>query len=117
HLMEWFYSGLGGIYQDKKSVAYEELIIAPKPVGDLSWVKCSFNSPKGIISSKWKIEGNTFNLKIEIPENTVAQIIIPDNFKKSSCKVMELYSQKIIDVKIKDGVFKVTSGKYEIIAK
>jgi alpha-L-rhamnosidase len=35
HLMEWFYTGLGGIYQDENSVAYKDLIIAPKPVGDI----------------------------------------------------------------------------------
>ena len=116
HLMEWFYSGLGGIYQDNNSVAYEEIIIAPKPVGDIKWVKCFFNSPKGIISSQWKIEGNNFNLNIEVPENTVAKIIIPENYRKSQCMVMDLNSQNYVDVKIKDGVFKITPGEYEIIA-
>lgn len=116
HLMEWFYSGLGGIYQENNSVAYEEIIIAPKPVGDIKWVKCFYNSPKGIISSQWKIEGNTFNLKVEVPENTVAKIIIPENYRKSQCKVMDLNSQNFVDAKIKDGVFKITPGKYKIIA-
>ncbi len=117
HLMEWFYTGLGGIYQDKKSVAYEEIIIAPKPVGNIKWVNCSFDSPKGIISSQWKIEENTFNLHVEVPKNSIAKIIIPENFKKLSCKILDLNSQKNIDVEIKDGVFKITPGKYEIIVK
>ncbi|MCD6596599.1 MAG: family 78 glycoside hydrolase catalytic domain [Bacteroidales bacterium] len=117
HLMEWFYTGLGGIYQDKNSIAYEEIIIAPKPVGDIKWVKCSFDSPKGIISSQWIIKGNSFNLNVEVPENSVAKIIIPENFKKTSYKILDLNSQSIIDVKITDGVFKITPGKYEIIAK
>ncbi len=116
HLMEWFYAGLGGIYQDINSVAYEEIIIAPKPVGDIKWVKCSFDSPKGIISSQWKIEGNTFILNIEVPENTVAKIIIPENYIESKCVVKDLNSQNYVEVKIKDGVFKITPGKYEIIA-
>ena len=116
HLMEWFYTGLGGIYQDNNSVAYEEIIIAPKPVGDIKWVECSFNSPKGIISSQWKIEGNNFNLKIEIPENTVAKIIIPENYRKTQFRVMDLNSQSYVDVKIEDSVFKITPGKYEINA-
>ncbi len=117
HLMEWFYTGLGGIYQDKNSIAYEEIIIAPKPVGDMKWVKCSFDSPKGIISSQWIIKENSFNLNVEVPENSVAKIIIPENFKKTSYKILDLNSQNIIDVKITDGVFKITPGKYEIIAK
>lgn len=116
HLMEWFYAGLGGIYQDNSSVGYEKIVIAPKPVGNINWVKCLFKSPKGIISSKWKIEGNTFKLKIEIPENSIAKIIIPENYRKSSCKVLDLNSQNNVDVKIMDGAFKLKPGKYEIIA-
>ena len=116
HLMEWFYTGLGGIYQDNNSVAYEEIIIAPKPVGDIKWVNCSFNSPKGIISSQWKIEGDKFNLMIEVPENTVAKIIIPENYRKSQSTVLDLNSQNYVDVKVKDGVFEINPGKYKIIA-
>ncbi len=116
HLMEWFYSGLGGIYQDDSSVAYNEIIIAPKPVGTIKWVKCDFNSPNGIISSQWKIEEKTFNLNVEIPENTIATIIIPENYRKSQYVVMDLNSQNFVDVKIKDGVFKIAHGEYEIKA-
>jgi hypothetical protein len=116
HLMEWFYSGLGGIYQEDSSVAYNEIIIAPKPVGTIKWVKCDFNSPNGIISSYWKIEEKTFNLKVEIPENTIARITIPEDYRKFQYVVMDLNSQNFVDVKINDGVFKIAHGKYEIKA-
>ncbi len=52
---------------------------------------------------------------IEIPENTVAKIIIPENYRKSQCVVTDLNSQNYVEVKIQDGVFKITPGKYEII--
>jgi hypothetical protein len=114
HLMEWFYAGLGGIYQAENSVAYSEIIIAPKPVGDIKWVKCSFNSPKGMISSDWNIDGGSFNLKIEIPKEATAIIILPEDYKNSSVKVIDLESQKPVKVKIENGEFKVGSGKFEI---
>ena len=115
HLMEWFYSGLGGIYQDDNSIAYEEIIIAPKPVGDISWVKCDFNSPKGIISSNWEIEGNTFNLKIEVPENSVAKIILPNTTLSQVVENGKSILQNFENAKEIDGnvVFKVSSGNYE----
>ncbi len=116
HLMEWFYTGLGGIYQEENSIAYNEIIIAPKPVGDIKWVNCSFKSPNGIILSQWKMIKNTFNQVIEIPENTIAKIIIPEKFKNSSCKVLNLNTQNYIDLKIKDGLFKLNSGKYKLVA-
>jgi hypothetical protein len=114
HLMEWFYSGLGGIYQAENSVAYSEIIIAPKPVGDIKWVKCSFNSPKGIIQSDWENNNSTFVMKIEVPMKVNATIVLPDDYKNSSIKVIDLESQKPVKVNIENCEFKVGSGKFEI---
>lgn len=117
HLMEWFYTGLGGIYQANHSIAYSDIMIAPKPVGNIKWVKCSYNSSKGVISSEWKIEADIFTLKIEIPNDAAAKIIIPEDYMKSSFEVINLTKQKSVGVKMIDGVFEVKSGKYRVIAK
>jgi len=117
HLMEWFYAGLGGIYQDENSVAYEKIIIAPKTVGNISWVNCSYNSPKGVISSDWKIEGSTFTLKIEVPETSSATIIIPEKYEHSNFEFYDLLKEESIDIKNNEGTFLVKSGKYKIFAR
>ncbi len=114
HLMEWFYAGLGGIYQSENSVAYSEIIIAPKPVGEIKWVKCSFNSPKGLIQSDWRKENKSFVLSIEVPKDATAKIIMPDDFKNSTLKVVDLNSKKPVNVQVENGEFKVGSGKFEI---
>ena len=57
HLMDWFYIGLGGISQSKTSVAYKEVVIKPEMVGDLTWVKSSYQSPYGEIRSDWEKSG------------------------------------------------------------
>jgi len=114
HLMEWFYAGLGGIYQAENSVGYSEIIIAPKPVGDIKWVKCSFNSPKGMIRSEWKNEGKSFVLSIEVPKDATARVILPEDYKNATVKVIDLNSQKPVKVNIENGEFKVGSGKFEI---
>ena len=44
-------------------------------------------------------------------------IIIPENYRKSQCVVKDLKSQNNKNVKIKDGVFKIAPGEYEIVAK
>ena len=117
HLMEWFYSGLGGIYQADNSIAYSDIIIAPKPVGKINWVNCSYNSAKGPIISDWKIEDNIFILNIEIPEKASAKVILPEDYRRSSCKVTDLIKQGDIKIEISEGAFKVEPGKYKIVAK
>jgi hypothetical protein len=114
HLMEWFYSGLGGIYQDANSIAYRDIIIAPKPVGDIKWVKCSYNSPQGIILSEWELIENTFSLTIDIPKATSAKIILPDVYKNSSLEIIDLIKQKSVETKSEDGAFTVFAGRYKI---
>ena len=116
HLMEWFYSGLGGIYQAENSVAYDHIIIAPKPVGNIKWVKCSYNSIKGTISSEWGIRGKSFALNFTIPENARAKIIIPEAYQKAKCVVLDLAKNKIIEVSIVRGEFEVAAGKYAVTA-
>lgn len=77
HLMEWFYSGLAGIRQQKGSVAYHHIEIAPQPVGDIDSCRARFHCPYGTISSQWKRSGAAFALKVHIPANTTARILIP----------------------------------------
>ena len=116
HLMEWFYSGLGGIYQAENSVAYKNLIIAPKPVGDIRWVKCSFKSPQGLIVSEWKRNGNKFTMHIEIPKKSSAKIILPDEFKNSKIVIVNILDQKPMYVEMNEGIFYLESGNFRIIS-
>ena len=117
HAMEWFYSGLAGISQDDSSVAYKKIIISPQPVSDISWVKCSFNSPSGKITSDWEITNKTFLLIVEIPVNTIADINLPtrnsncvfETGKKiKHCKDIKIISKPGENIKIQLG-----SGNYK----
>ena len=77
HLMEWFYSGLGGIRPAKNSVGFKQVDIRPEPSGDVTSATANYVSPYGNISSKWKKYDETFELNIEIPANTTATIYLP----------------------------------------
>lgn len=114
HLMEWFYSGLGGISQSENSIAYSNIVIAPKPAGDIQWVKCTYKSIKGTISSDWELKEDSFYMKVEVPDDAVAKIIIPDQYCKYSCVVKDISNDKLVDVNIVDCAFELFAGKYEI---
>ncbi len=117
HLMEWFFTGLGGIYQDTGSVAYNKIIIAPKPVGDINRVSCSFNAPPGMITSAWELEENIFTLDITVPGKTIAKIILPKDFRRATIEVTGLSGEAVAGTEVKDGICMVEPGTYKIIAK
>jgi alpha-L-rhamnosidase len=110
HLMEWFYSGLGGIRPAENSVAFREINIRPEPVDGVTSAQASYLSPYGLISSDWKKEGVSFYLKVEVPANTTATIYLP---AKEDAMILE--NGKIVKQKTyQDGrtIIKVGSGKY-----
>ena len=80
---EWLFSMVAGITQSNTSVAYRDIIIAPHPSKRLSWAKSTYRSVKGLTTSSWRIEGNTFTLDVEIPKGAKATIILPSSFKTS----------------------------------
>ncbi len=121
HLMEWFYTGLGGITQQDASVAYKEVVIRPEIVGDITWVKTSYKSVFGAIISEWERKEGELTFHIVIPPNSTALIKLP--FTKGQ-QVTE--SSKVVDKQgdawIKgheDGriVLKAGSGDYRFIVK
>ncbi len=78
HIMEWFYEGLGGIQQEKNSIAYKALKIEPQMPDSLKKNDVSFLSPYGLIQSKWvKTNTQETTLEVKIPFNTGANIYIP----------------------------------------
>lgn len=77
HIMEWFYTGLGGIKQEENSVAFQNIIIRPEIVGNITWVKSSYRSAYGLIRSEWEKEDNNLEMKVEIPANVTATIYLP----------------------------------------
>ncbi|MFZ4507085.1 MAG: glycoside hydrolase family 78 protein [Fimbriimonas sp.] len=73
----WFIQWLGGIGLDPQSPGFRHFFVRPQPVGGLTWVKASHRSPYGTISSQWTLKGKTFRLKIEVPPNTTATVVLP----------------------------------------
>lgn len=77
HFMEWLYSGLAGIGQEEKSVAFNHIKIAPQSVGDVKFAKGIYESTYGEIISDWKNENGKFTLNVQIPANAKATVYLP----------------------------------------
>lgn len=79
---EWFYKSLAGITTGDNS-GLKNIVIAPKPVGDLKFVEASYDTLYGTIAVNWKIDGNEFKMDISVPHNCTAKVYLPqqDDYK------------------------------------
>ena len=110
HIMEWLYTGLGGIKQEDNSTGFQKIVIRPEVAGDITWVKTSYKCPNGMIRSEWKSENNRVEMNVEIPVNSTATIFFPTNQESSVTE-----NGKPIKVsKTDDGryYYKTGSGRY-----
>jgi len=117
HIIEWFYHDLAGIGSDPAGPGFKKIIIKPQPVGDLAYVKASYNSIRGEIISDWKCSDDNFILKVAIPANTTATVYMPAG---PDAKVTEsgTPAEKSPGVKFLRrekicAVYEIGSGKYE----
>ncbi|RYZ28272.1 MAG: alpha-L-rhamnosidase [Chitinophagaceae bacterium] len=121
HLMEWFYSGLGGIRQADNSIAYKKLEIDPHYVGDLTFVNTSYESSYGIIQSNWKKLANAIELNVTVPANTTARVFLPTNnvaaVQESSRSIKKSTDIKIIGVVNNKLRVQVGSGNYRFVVQ
>jgi hypothetical protein len=74
---EWFYHDLAGISADLSSPGFKHIVISPQPVGDLTWVDAGYISIHGPINVRWERKAQMFILKVSIPANTTATVVIP----------------------------------------
>lgn len=105
---EWFYRSLAGIQPDIKQPGFKHTIIAPQPVGDLTYVKASYESVYGPIKVDWKKENGQFKLKVSVPANTTATVILP------------LEKAKVVQgegVSLKKNKAEIGSGDYEFVCE
>jgi alpha-L-rhamnosidase len=73
----WFYKALAGINSDPAAPGFKHIIIRPNCVGNLSYVRATYDSIHGPIVSDWKLDRGKFNLHVEIPANTTATVYVP----------------------------------------
>jgi alpha-L-rhamnosidase len=72
---DWLYRTVAGI--ECLAPGYERVRIRPRPGGELTWVRASYDSVRGTIRSDWRLEDDRLLLEIEVPPNTTAEVCPP----------------------------------------
>ncbi len=77
HIEQWLFQGLGGIRLDMARKPGRQLEIRPAIVGNLRWVRVSYDSAMGRVVSHWRHVGNRVTMHVVIPPNVTACVYIP----------------------------------------
>ena len=127
---QWMFQKLAGI--DTDGPGYKEIIIDPHPPTPgsnpehppINWVKASYDSIHGRITSNWKRTKDEFILEVSVPANTTATVYLPtsnSNSIQESGRPLNKQSKdsgiEAIETQGKKLKIKIASGSYHFTAK
>jgi hypothetical protein len=119
-LNEWLFHDLAGIQNDPNLPGFQHILIKPAIVGDLTWVKCSYDSVRGKITSNWSLEGSRLTMEVTIPSNATATIRVPTTdaaqVQESGSPVGKAKGIKILRSEPGALLLEVGSGTYRFTA-
>ena len=67
---------------DPPCVGFKEVVIRPNPAGDLTHAGAEYESIRGRIVSQWRIENRRFHLRVTIPVNAAAKVLLPAAYSR-----------------------------------
>jgi alpha-L-rhamnosidase len=112
---------LAGIRRNPAHPGFQQFIIKPEVIGDLTWVKAHHDSPYGRIKSAWKKEGEQFSLNITVPANSSAQVFVPagnaDAVTESGKPAAKAKGVKFLRSENGRVIYEVQSGSYQFTTK
>jgi alpha-L-rhamnosidase len=119
-IIEWFYHDLAGIGQTENSAGFQDIVIKPAIVGDLTDVWASYDSVRGRIISHWKRENDRVTMEVTIPPNTTATIWVPatNAVVVTESGRLSVSSPGVTFLRSENGaaLYKVGSGHYRFAA-
>ena len=114
---------------DTDSAGYQRLIIRPMPPSPgsnpeqkpIDWVKAHYDSIHGRIATEWKRDGDSFDLKADIPANTTATVYIParerGSVRENGQDLAQAKGVKFLRMESDRAVLSVESGSYHFTSK
>ncbi|MGI6316782.1 MAG: family 78 glycoside hydrolase catalytic domain [Christensenellales bacterium] len=73
---DFFYRRICGL--EAVEPGYRRFRVKPVPGGGLSWAECTYECPFGRITVNWEQKERDFILRVEVPEQTLCNVILPD---------------------------------------
>lgn len=71
----FLHSVVGGL--SPAEPGWKHVLVRPRPGGTITSATTQFHSPSGWIRCEWQISGEKLHVKVEIPPNVTAQVVLP----------------------------------------
>jgi hypothetical protein len=115
HIEEWFYAGLAGIRPDLDVPGLRHVIINPQPVGDVKFVKASWDSFRGPVSVEWHVDRGSLSITVDVPPGISADLYLPAaSTSQISSSALQDLSSRFIRQEGNRCVYAIGSGRYEL---
>ena len=72
---DWIHRKIGGL--EAYEPGYKKLLFAPQPGGGITYASTKHMTPYGLASCDWFIKDGKFEMKVVIPPNTTAIVVLP----------------------------------------
>ena len=112
---DWMYRVSAGI--ETMGPGYKHLIIQPHPTDKLTYSRASYESSYGTVASGWERKDVTLTVKVLIPANTTARIILPAKGPDKVTEGGKVLSQNtsLRDIRTSDNKLFMDAGSGEYI--
>ncbi len=103
----WFIEGLAGIRTDPAAPGFKHFFVRPAVLGNLKFARAEYQSIRGLIASRWQIDGGHFSLTVDVPTKDRAAVRESDKPAERSQGV------RFLRMDGRAAVYRIESGHYE----
>jgi alpha-L-rhamnosidase len=76
-VVDWIYRTVAGLAPDITSPGYRRVTLAPRPHDSITFCKASLDAPQGLVSTSWRVEGESFSAVVDLPFGTTGLFDAP----------------------------------------
>ena len=87
---DWMFRTITGLIPEE--AGYHRFTVRPRPHPSLQFAERSFESEYGTIAVRWEKQDGRLNLRVKVPCNTTATVILPDGTEQEAGSGEHVYS-------------------------
>ena len=116
--------GISSPSYGRSGIGFKHTFIEPHVTGEVKWAKGHLETPQGPVGVDWKAEDHLLSVKVDVPVNSTATLIVPDNYKEIGESGETVWNDAkfnsvsgVNNIQIKEGkvVIELSSGSYKFL--